>query len=67
MKIKHFHTLCFVRDDGTDSPRFTVDDEGLEQLRLLLKKYKAIQELMQENTISVAIIGRGASTKGKQP
>jgi hypothetical protein len=55
MEIKFFHTLCFVRDDGTDSPHFQVDDEGLAQLRLLLEKYHKIQKEIQENRESVAL------------
>jgi len=49
MKIKQFHELCFVNDDGTDSPRFKVDDEGLIQLRALLAKYKDVKAELEEN------------------
>jgi hypothetical protein len=38
MKLKHYHKLRFVLDNGKDSPDFEVDDAGLEVVRMLVAK-----------------------------
>jgi hypothetical protein len=55
MEIKFFHTLCFVRDDGTDSPHFQVDDEGLKQVRILMDKIRMLDNLIKQEQESVAL------------
>ncbi len=47
MELNHWHTLTFVLDDGADSTQFHVDDEGLKQVRNVLKKYRETRRQLE--------------------
>jgi len=49
MKLHEFREFCFIREDGTDSPHFKLDDEGLAQMRSLIKEYNEVKKQLTEN------------------